>query len=446
MSGGGSDPGHARPITRDSLVGGPPTVIEQDYPTVTAPVSEDRPPDLASGRADPYGGLRAGRPGAYNATRLRAALLRLRMPLAVYAASRLVYLLIALGDTAIHKWSLGAEVSNWDGVWYLAVTGHGYPAFPFRGQTTLGFFPLYPITTWLVSHLLFCSAILAGMIVATVGGAIATVLVQRLSEAWWGEQASRRVVLFFCLFPGSIVFSMVYSEGLMLALVAGCLLALQRRRWVLAGLLAGLATAVGPVALAIIPACAVAAWHEIRRHGWKDREARRSLFAPLLAPAGVGLFAVYLWIRTGTPFASYNAQHHGWGEKSTPLAMFTTTKHLIHQIANAHSLHHPGINLNYAVGVLGAIFLIWALWLMLRPGSGRRMPSAAIAWTGWTGILVLTSSNTPPNPRMLICAFPALMVIAYRLRGRAFAWLIGVSTVLLVAMSAVTYVGTGLRP
>ena len=46
--------------------------------------------------------------------------------------------------------------------------------------------------------------------------------------------------------------------------------------------------------------------------GWPDRSARRSLLAPLLAPSGLGLFAGYLWYRTGTPFASYDAQRVGW--------------------------------------------------------------------------------------------------------------------------------------
>jgi len=52
----------------------------------------------------------------------------------------------------------------------------------------------------------------------------------------------------------------------------------------------------------------------------------------------------------------------------------------------------------------------------------------------------------PPNPRMLITAFPAVLVVAYRLKGRAFQWLMGVSVVLLIAMSVATYVGVTLRP
>jgi hypothetical protein len=67
-------------------------------------------------------------------------------------------------------------------------------------------------------------------------------------------------------------------------------------------------------------------------------------------------------------------------------------------------------------------------------------------WTLGIGFLALTSENVPPNPRILITAFPAVLVVAYRLRGRAFTRLIAGSVVLLIAMSAVSYVGTALRP
>jgi hypothetical protein len=388
--------------------------------------------------------------------RWRPLLAQLRVPLGVYAATRLLYLLIALADGLLRGASLKAEVANWDGAWYVQLTSHGYPnsfqlahdqLAPFalyagHAQTTLGFLPLYPILIWATSKALFMSVTAAGLLIATVGGFVATVLVQQLARRWWDEAASRRAVLFFCLFPGSIVFSMDYSEGVMLSLALGCLLALEHRRWVLAGLLAAGATAVAPVALAIVPACAVAAFVELRRHGW--RKGRRALLAPLLAPAGLVAFGLYLWSWAGTPLASYNAQRYGWNEKSSPLAIYNTFRHAIHELLHWQSLTHPGINLNYDSGALGAIFLVWALWLIAR--TRPRISPAAIAWTAWVAILTLTSWNTPPNPRMLICAFPALMVVAYRLRGVAYRRLIAASTGLLVLMSVLTYVGTSLRP
>jgi Mannosyltransferase (PIG-V) len=376
--------------------------------------------------------------------RARAALAQLRWPLTVYLGSRLIYLLISVGDVLYKGWSLPAQASNWDGVWYLALAQYGYPTHVSHLQTTLGFFPLYPLLVWLVAHVLFCGYVMAGVLISLVGGFVTTVLVQRMAAGWWGESAGRRAALFFCLFPGSIVFSMVYSEGLMLPLAAGALYALERRRWVLAGLLAACATAVGPVAFAIIPACVAAAFLELRRRGWADRSAWRAVAAPALAPLGAIGFAAFLWLWTGSPFASYTAQRYGWDERSTPLALWHTTKHLWHQIVHFHGLPHPGLNLNYVSGLVGAAFLAWALVLIRR--QRPRIPAPALWWTLGITVLTITSENVPPNPRMLICAFPALMVVAYELRGRAYRRLIAISTGLLLVMSVVSFVGTGLRP
>jgi hypothetical protein len=182
----------------------------------------------------------------------------------------------------------------------------------------------------------------------------------------------------------------------------------------------------------------------LRTRGWHDREARRALLAPLLSPLGAVLFAIFMWFWAGSPTASYTAQHHGWSERTTLTSLVHVAQHLIHQIVHAPSLSHPGINLNYISGLLGAAFLIWAIVLLLR--TRPRIPAAPIVYTLAIAAFTFTSSMTQPNPRMLICAFPALGVVAYRCRGKSFRWLIGISTFLLVAMSYVTYVGVGLRP
>ncbi|MHB8659088.1 MAG: mannosyltransferase family protein [Solirubrobacteraceae bacterium] len=383
--------------------------------------------------------------------RLAAAWSRLRWPLAVYVGTRIVYLLIAFADhLAHHRWSVGDQLSNWDGVWYMQLVAHGYPSHVSHAQTTLGFFPLYPLVVWIIAHALVVSYVIAGVLVSLIGGFVATVLIARLCADWWGEEVARRSLLLFCLFPGSIVFSMTYTEGLMLSTAAGCLLALQHRRWWLAGGLAALTTATGPVGLAIVPACAVAAGAELwpRRSGgglrWPSRRALRSLAAPLLAPLGLVLFGAYLWAHTGSPLASYTAQRYGWDERSSPLALYDTAHHLFYEVVHFHGLHHHGINMNYVAGLVGAIVLVVALvWLL----QGRRTISLpALVWTLAIAVLVVTSENTPPNARMLLVAFPVVVVFAQRLRARAFAWLLGVTTTLLLVMSFVSLVGTALRP
>ena len=268
-------------------------------------------------------------------------------------------------------------------------------------------------------------------------------IVGRLAEGWWGPRAARRAVLLFCLFPGSVVFSMVYAEGLVIPLAAGTILALERRRWLLAGVLAGLATACEPEAVALILVCAVSSLSYVRVRGWRDRSARRSLVAPVLSATGAVAFAAFLWSWTGSPFATFIAQHTGWHEKTDPFALIHLASTFAKQISFAH-FDHPTINLNLPVGLIGALVLIAGLILLAQ--GPRRISLEAAIWTLGIGFLAVTSEYTPPNPRLLITAFPAVLVFAYRLHGRSFNLFLAVNAVLLAGLSALTFHGITLRP
>lgn len=392
------------------------------------------------------------RPAAEGARGLRSALRtrwseELRWPVLTYGATRLgLLLLVIVCDLVfgpfVPKTSIAHELSNWDGWWYVRVATLGYPTQVSHAQTTLGFFPLYPMVMWLVSHLLFSSYVVGGLIVSLTGGLVATVLVQRLVSEWWGPQVARKAVLLFCLFPGSVVFSMDYSEGLLIPLSAGCMLALQKRRWVLAGALAGLATAVDPDALVLVAMCLAAALLQLRRYGWHDAEARRSLFAPLLSPIGILAFAAFLKLWSGSAMASFTAQREGWHESTTILAVPQMLVGLVDEIASP--AHLAAVNLNGVIGLLGTVFLVVALrWLWRDRFS---LPVEVWVYIAAMTLLMVTSAHVPPNPRMLITTFPVVLVFAKWLHGRAFqrmAWLTGAS---LVVLSVLTYVGAVLRP
>jgi hypothetical protein len=189
--------------------------------------------------------------------------------------------------------------------------------------------------------------------------------------------------------------------------------------------------------------CGVAAFLELRRRGFRDRAARRSLLAPALAPVGAAAFAGFLWAWTGTPFATYITQHYGWSEKTDPLALLNMVEVLASQISFTH-FNHPTINLNLVVGVIGAALLLIGLVFLIR--KPRQISPAALTWTLAISFLAVTSEYVPPNPRLLITAFPVVCVFAHRLRGRRYAALIACNVVLLVGLSALTYVGVTVRP
>jgi Mannosyltransferase (PIG-V) len=369
----------------------------------------------------------------------------------VYLSARILLLVAAYLQSRFGHAPFQNELSNWDGFWYRELANKGYPSHVSYAQTTLGFFPLFSLAIWPLEHIvllaapnhLILSASIAGVIISGVGGLVCTILVHRLAEGWFDRETARRATILFVLFPGAVVFSMVYSEGILLPLAAGCIYALERRRWLLAGILAGFGTAVQPVGLVLAPVCAISALCEIRRSGWRSPSARRSLAAPLLSVTGVGVFMLFLWRWTGTPLATYIAQHHGWSERTSPLALWHLTQKLAGEISFTH-FNQPTINLNHVIGLIGAVLL--TIMLVLVWFRRRNVSIEALVWTAAISFLAFTSSEVPPNPRMLITAFPALIVVAYYARGKWFRILAWGNGVLLVGLSLLTFFGLTLRP
>ena len=395
---------------------------------------------------------------------------RTRYAIYMYLASRVLYLAIAaiamaLIDTVgshtalahAHNWqghpldtsSLGTMMSNWDGKWYLLTAATWYYHHVVReanAYTTLGFMPLYPMVMWLVAHILPIGNLGAGLAVSMISGGIATILIAQLAEEWWGGEVARRAIRFWCFFPGTIVFSMVYSEGVTLALIAGCMLLLQRKRWLWAGVLAGFSTAIAPTCLAAVPMCAVAALLELRSRGWRDRAARKSLIAPILSPLGAIGFGIYLWIWTGSPLSDYRAQHLEWSESTTPLAVPRVALAVIHQMfVSGVGSHGPGgIDLNSVLALLGTAFLLFGFKLLWDHRS--RVPATAWVWTICVSLLALTSAKTPPNPRLLVLAFPLVIVVGKTFAGSNFRKAMKYNLLVTLVASPITYIGMWLRP
>lgn len=361
---------------------------------------------------------------------------RVRWPVLIYCCSRLAIFLVAGLDVLLTHRSLTAELSLFDGQWYLRTAAHGYPAYPPHAKSTLGFLPLYPLVIRALASL-GLPPLAGALITSFTGGLIAAVLVQRLATIWWGQQTARHAVTVFCLFPGSIVFSMAYSEGLTLPLVIGCLLALWSGRWLTAGLLAGLAGVVEPAGLALFPVCVAVAARQIKPFGLTVSSARRSLLAPLLAPAGLAAFAVYLWYRTGTPFAAYQAQRYGW-HQGDPVA-------LLRQPIARRFFEHPVtilghlLNLSLWNGLLGSAFLLCALVALAR--VRHELTPGVLVWTAGIGVLTLWSVMSLANARMLLIAFPAVIIWARALPGRRFTWFLAVEIILFLIASGLTLAG-----
>lgn len=329
-------------------------------------------------------------------------------PATIYLASRAAVLLAAgVAVMRMPNLTLANALLRWDSGWYLLIAKAGYlHTIPkLDGQVlpnTFAFFPLFPLSIRQVMLLTGLSPTLSGLVLSSAFGLLAALAVWLLARDLWGAAAAYRACALFCFFPGSFVFSLVYAEGLMIALAAGCLLALGRRRWVLAGVLAALATATRPNAIALGAACAwVAVLAVHRRREW------RSLLAPALAPVGILAYFGYLWIQTGSTTVWFATENQGWHEGFDLTATWNRISAFV---------THPSTNLNNAVGLACLVFVVIAVIVLLR----CRLPGEFAAYAAVVIGLTLVSKLYGTTPRFVITAFPLLMVLGYRLRGAAF--------------------------
>lgn len=374
-------------------------------------------------------------------------------PLAIYLASRLVVLAtiaavsqLGIGRARHHfpgPWpSIAAKIpflralSTWDASWYLHVTAHGYGSahhdyaavHHLHVTPDMAFLPLFPLTVRAGHIVTGMAPALVGAVVVLLLGAVAAVMVWALARRLTDLRVADRAVALWCFFPGAFVLSFIYAEGLTVACAAACLLALVDRRWALAGLAAGLATATQPSALALIPCCAWAAWLAVRR-----RRQWAALVAPALAPLGVLAYQGYLWARTGEPTAWYHVQRVYWHGQLNPYA---TTVRMVQR-----TIVHPG-TLNYLVPSLGLVLVVVGAVLLWR----WRPP--AVVWIYAAGVMALALSSAPvgARPRFFLVAFPLAIAMARVARGRSFAVLLGCSTILLVVITLVTTATLKLTP
>ena len=352
----------------------------------------------------------------------------------VYLLSRVATLVAACGIAVISTTSLGSVLARWDGGWYLSIVRDGYPSFVPPGvgvaaQSSIAFFPGYPLLIRALSMRFGLSPVVAGCAVSLIAGLVATVGLWRLAVRLSDEGTADRSVVLFAFFPSAFVLTMVYADALFIALSVWCLLALLDRRWLTAGVAAAAAGLVRPTAVALCVACAWGAVVAIRNGGsW------RALVAPALAPLGVLLYLGYIWIHTGDAFAFFEVESRGWGN------------HLDVGASNIRAaLRHLGeMRLTFFVAVVAVVVgaMGVGLWLLIR----WHAPGVVVAYVSVVIGLSILGSNAVSMPRFLLAAFPLLIPLARRLSYRTTMTIAAISGVLMATHFFVTGLSQHLPP
>jgi len=403
------------PTPADPVAGGPATA-----PAV--PAAEDGASPGGPSSATPVGDRSRARSPA------RRFLLPSLRPVLLYLASRAGMLLVATATASNTHQPVVKALTPWDSFWYLTIAQSGYvsripPGTGNPAQSDLGFFPLVPVLTRFTHLVTGVGWSTAGLLTTFVLGLAAAVAVWWLLHDVFGRSGADRGTALVFFSPGALVLSLVYTEGATILFVACCLLALRRRRWVVAGLCAAVATTADPVGSAVVVPCAVAAVLAIRSRGeWK------ALLAPLLAPLGIVTFFAYLWAHTGSPFEYFRAQRAGW-QGGTYFGGIPGSF--------AHLFGHWFADPDYAVKAVSALVAVALLVIFFRarpPGTWIGYVMAVLAFGALSPVIGVT-------PRLLLRGFPLLGVVGARLPPLWFEAALGLSALCMAALGTMAMGG-----
>jgi hypothetical protein len=336
-------------------------------------------------------------------------------------AASLGAVVLAVAVHPLHTGSLGgdlgAALGKSDGVWYLGIAHHGYgppppigPGGAYTHLTSLAFFPLYPILirAAAVTGLPYLGA---ALVVTGIAGCVAAVAITAWARRLAGAPAALGLLVVWELLPSSIVLSMAYSEALFAAAAGCCLLALQRRRWLAAGLAAGIGGLARPTGACLLVAVAVAMFIEVRR-GSRAVEWPRIIAAGVLAVAGLATSLIHVAVVTHRWDGWFWLERTVWrsgfdGGRSAldGLGQIVTGGRAVHRL--------PEI----IAGVAIVVALALAVW-NLR--SRRTRPDAPAGWYA-VAVAVLAVGERGyfyVKPRLLFLGFPALLPVGNWLASR----------------------------
>lgn len=210
---------------------------------------------------------------------------------------------------AADVWSAGPswyhQLLQWDSEWYFRIATEGYR---YNGDLTIQqnivFYPLYPMLARGLAATAGLTPANALLLISNVAGLLAIVVLFKLVREQFGDQLAIATTALLSFFPGSIFLSAGYTEPLELLLVVSFFLALKRKRYLSAALLAGLAVADRSTGIVLLPV--------LVREMWLNRDHKP--FFPalipcvLLATSGIWLFMIYLWYSFGDPLVLSKGQ------------------------------------------------------------------------------------------------------------------------------------------
>jgi len=328
----------------------------------------------------------------------------------VAVAWGLVLLLVEWRLDGVRPVTTAQGLYAWDGAYYRDIAVGGYDAVEPGG---IRFHPLLPLVGQTGPGVLLA---------ANVGALAAGAVVHRVARVVTGDgDLARRAATWVGIAPPAFSAVWAYAEGPFIALAAGQLLAVHRRRWWLAALLGALAALTRPTGLLLALPAVIEAWRA-RREGWRWPGAVAAVVAPVAAVAG---YLAWVGDRYGDAWEPMDVQADlRGGAVLPPLRMLEGIGEMVVDPLG------DGLHVPFALALLA---LAWVCWRRLPPGWGALAVVAVL--------LNLTADNLNSTERYAYGTVPLLVGLASVTGGRWWRPAVVLSCLTMVGMATLAWYG-----
>jgi len=341
--------------------------------------------------------------------------------IAVWSAAHFEAMPIPAAAKELTLGALARAWARWDSGWYAYIAMNGY-TYSEGSQGPVAFFPGYPLAIRVIFNV-GIDPFSSGFLVTLSCGILACWLFVRWAATQGPSDLAVHAAMLLVLYPFAFyLYGAVYSDALLLALIAGAFLCLEQNALIPATLLGAAATFTRPVAPAVVLGLLV---RQLERRRQQGAPIRAADFLPLLAVAGLGFYMFFLWQRFGDPLAFLHVQAApGWDQ---PPGWHTWLKLTWFRILFPRVAPLVAIRLiGHALVALGTLALVPATRRYLGWGYAVYVALAV-------GLPTISSKDFMGLGRYVLSAFPVFLTLAFLMRNnpRLYRfWLLGSALVL----------------
>lgn len=278
------------------------------------------------------------------------------------------------------------SLGGWDGAHYVGIAEFGYSE-----KFQLAFFPLYPLTIFLLTKIT-TNYLLSAILISGISSFFAMHFLYKLVKLDFDKIIAEKAIYYLLIFPTSFFLLIAYSEGLFLLLTILTFYYFRKGNILLSVIFCALATLTRPVGVALALALILQTIISGRfRQHWYI----------IFSFFGIFIYCIYLYQATSDPLYFLTAEKHWQRELSIPgLSFFESLRSLF-------TVGFLDKNFNLLKDFL---FAFLGIGLSLR--SFRFLPSV-YALFSLISILIPLSTNTVISfPRFLLSTFPLFILLA----------------------------------